>query len=1043
MAGEAVRLEHQLALAGYFYDLFGAETMGDFRSWLDRIEEGYDEEGHSHFFADLSARHRVKVPRDKLLQYDENIREYVERLNRHRPAAEQVSLKYFQYLAALFAEVFLDRYFRDGEGLLRELNEFVRRHNEKAHYERDKFEAFSEHDLRKLAYSMATGSGKTLVMHINYWQFLRYNTEPLDNIVLITPNEGMSAQHLEEFAKSGIPAVAFGETDTTLFSAHREDRVTVLDIYKLTEEKKGEGVTVDVEAFEGKNLIFVDEGHKGSQTDRQAKRGWRRMRGLIAEGGFTFEYSATFAQAIGASTRDNGELLQEYSKAIIIDYSYKYFYEDGYGKDYNILNLREEFADGLTDTWLLGNLLTFYQQRCYYDENKDRLGPYHIEAPLWVFVGARVAAGKQGRSDVLRVVEFLQRVLSDREWAVDTIGKILAGESGIEADGHDVFEGRFSYLQENESADADRVYEGVLARVFRTDGRSPLRLVELKNADGEIGLKVAGQERYFGVINIGDTSRFLKLVAKDDESLVGEEDSFTASLFGDIADPDSKTNVLIGAKKFIEGWNSWRVSSMGLLNVGRSEGPQILQLFGRGVRLRGYDRSLKRSSAIGDTTHPANLDLVETLSVFGLRADYMQTFREVLEREGVDYEELPLPIEVNEAFLKRGLLVPRVPEERDFAREEFFSLPSDGTRNGIAVTIDLTPKVEVLASAEATAGPGTASREARQIPDNLLNLLDWDGIWQQVLSYKRERGFFNVTVGKETLRRLVYDGHYRLYCPDDYLKLERFADIDRIKEIVLMILRGAVRRLYNRRRQQWEMGILQYEKLGRGDRCFADYVLKIDRQEENGQLLEQLQELLGQQEKLYKSEGGELPRIYFDRHLYQPLLTKDERIATSPDGLNEGERKFVRDLRSHVQAPGNSDVLKGKEVFVLRNLTRGRGIGFFEGNNFYPDFIIWITAGKKQHILFVDPKGIRNLGNFTDPKIQLYKDIKKIERTLSPSVKGAVTLDSFVVSVSHYEDIQSTFEQGTSTKEGFKKHHVLFQEDDGYVGEMFEAVLSK
>ena len=37
----------------------------------------------------------------------------------------------------------------------------------------------------------------------------------------------------------------------------------------------------------------------------------------------------------------------------------------------------------------------------------------------------------------------------------------------------------------------------------------------------------------------------------------------------------------------MEGWNSWRVSNMGLLNIGRNEGSEIIQLFGRGVRLRG------------------------------------------------------------------------------------------------------------------------------------------------------------------------------------------------------------------------------------------------------------------------------------------------------------------------------------------------------------------------------------------------------------------------------------------------------------------------
>ena len=39
----------------------------------------------------------------------------------------------------------------------------------------------------------------------------------------------------------------------------------------------------------------------------------------------------------------------------------------------------------------------------------------------------------------------------------------------------------------------------------------------------------------------------------------------------------------------MEGWNSWRVPNMGLLNIGRQEGSQIIQLLGRGVRLKGAD----------------------------------------------------------------------------------------------------------------------------------------------------------------------------------------------------------------------------------------------------------------------------------------------------------------------------------------------------------------------------------------------------------------------------------------------------------------------
>ena len=125
-----------------------------------------------------------------------------------------------------------------------------------------------------------------------------------------------------------------------------------------------------------------------------------------------------------------------------------------------------------------------------------------------------------------------------------------------------------------------------------------------------------------------------------------EEDAIADSLFEGINEPDTSVEILIGAKKFMEGWNSWRVSNMGLLNIGRKEGSEIIQLFGRGVRLRGKDFTLKRSSAL-DGAHPEHVPLLETLNIFAVRANYMSQFREYLEKEGVETRgdvELPLPI---------------------------------------------------------------------------------------------------------------------------------------------------------------------------------------------------------------------------------------------------------------------------------------------------------------------------------------------------------------------------------------------------------------
>src|SRR5690606_13090306 len=121
------------------------------------------------------------------------------------------------------------------------------------------------------------------------------------------------------------------------------------------------------------------------------------------------------------------------------------------------------------------------------------------------------------------------------------------------------------------------------------------------------------------------------------------EERFQDSVLRGMGSPESAVSILIGAKKFIEGWSSWRVSTMGLLNLGRGEGPQVIQLFGRGVRLRGKDGSLRRSAAVADPEPdlPAGLKQLETLYIFGWNADYLEAFRTMLQREG-----LPEPVEV-------------------------------------------------------------------------------------------------------------------------------------------------------------------------------------------------------------------------------------------------------------------------------------------------------------------------------------------------------------------------------------------------------------
>ena len=1034
---EYIKLEKRLVLLAWLNSHFGYKSNQELLADGKQAEEGFDPYGRSFIYHRLVGRgERLKVTLPDLGRYDENVRNQLAAINGRRP--EPITLRYFQYLALLYSEIFLDwRFNRPGE-LLRALNDFVRDRNARKVVGDAPDPDVTEDDLNKLAFWMATGSGKTLIMHINYRQFLHYNRRPLDNILLITPNDGLTEQHMAEMSASGIRCERFS-LERGGFGVLGRDTVRLIEITKLVEEKRGGGVSVPVESFEGNNLIFVDEGHKGSGGEA-----WRRFRDALGQTGFTFEYSATFGQALTAARND--ELTAEYGKAIAFDFSYKYFHGDGYGKDFHILNLRDEAGEEQTELLLLGNLLSFYEQQRCFDEQAGCLRPYNLDRPLWVFVGSSVNAvyteDRERRSDVLTVARFLHHFLENkRSWAVRAIQKIIDGRTGlVDANGEDVFAGRFGYLR-SARQDADVIYRQVLASVFRAPVGGALHICDIRGQTGELGLKVSGADDYFGLIYIGDTSTFKNLVKDDGSGIAVEEDVISESLFNGINEPGTPINILIGAKKFMEGWNSWRVSNMGLLNIGRSEGSEIIQLFGRGVRLRGSGFSLKRSSAI-DGDHPKHIRLLETLNIFAVRANYMAQFREYLEREGVETEGsavFPVAIRPNRDFLNKGLVVPRAPANRNFATETDIVLSLD---QAAQVTVDMSLRVESIRS--SSTGLRTVALTAGQeqaIPSESLDLIRWDRIYLDLVDYKEQKGFSNLVVPPGTPRKILEAGEprlYRLIADESVVRPRSFAEVAVLQEAALTILRRYVERYYYICLERWDSQHMAYEILERKDPNFRDYTVRIPRRDR--ELIGAVKRLIDEGERIYRQEVNELPNIHFDRHLYQPLLVqRGDRLTTDPPGLNESEQRFVKDLREYVREEANK-ALVDKEVFLLRNLSRGKGIGFFENEGFYPDFILWIKEGRQQRIVFVEPHGMRQEKTYwVSEKAHLHERLQELPKTWGkkPRRKGVI-LDSFIVSATPYGELRSYYGDGQWSKEGFSSAHILFFDNEGlYIRALF------
>ena len=997
--------------------LFGYSSTREALEDVEKAAEGFDGAGRSYVLERLLSRGgRLGIPEADLLRYDANVRDHLAAINRRRP--EPVTLRYFQHLAALYTEVFLDRRARDPEALATELNAFAARWEEPV--------GFGAGDLNKLALWMATGSGKTLIMHLNYRQFLHYERESPDNVLLITPNAGLTAQHLDEMRKSGIPCGRFSAAESGL-GLEEENVVRVLEITKLTGNKRGGGESVDVGAFEGRSLIFVDEGHKGAGggKDTNLDRAWRPLRERLAEKGFAFEYSATFGQAVQASK--SRALADEYGKAILFDYSYRHFYGDGYGKDFRVLNLKNQ-KDEFTDLLLLGNLLSFYEQRRLYRDRRDELKPYKLESPLWVFVGSNVNKAEQ--SDIITVARFLHRFLKNESaWAVETIEKLLRGKTGLrDGNDRDAFAGHYRYLK-GTGATAQEVYEAALQEIFHAEAGGSLRVADIKGSDGELGLRVSGAEPYFGLIYIGDTSAFKRLLATAASEIVLEEDAISGGLFDEVDGSDSRSNVLIGVKKFIEGWSSWRVSNMGLLNIGKSEGSQIIQLFGRGVRLKGLNFSLKRSSFVGSPAdHPEHIELLETLNIFAVQANYMAEFRKYLEREDVDpggYEEILFPIHREEDFLREELYVPVVPDGQEFATSERVVLDA---RGDIRVSLDLSVRAESMRmDADGVATVASKAGRGREIPDRELSMLDWSTIHQDLLDYKRSKNYDNLLVPPDAPRRIMEKKEpapvYDLVADDSLFEPTSFAGLAELQEAVQAILRKYVDRFYGARQRRWESENMVPQLLTGDHPNFADYSVKIKATEEK---------LIGEVKALASrvdGDAGGLPNVVFDRHLYRPLLKdRGDEVKVSPPGLEESEERFVGALRSYRAMNRHPD---GEKLFLLRNLSRGKGVGFFATAGFYPDFILWNKhEDGSQKIVFVEPHGMRNDNPPpNNDKVDLYLALEDLSDRIARKGGPDLHIDSYVISATPFHELRKKWGEGW-TRERFARKHVLFDDGD-------------
>ena len=375
---------------------------------------------------------------------------------------------------------------------------------------------------RMLAYWMATGSGKTLVMHLNILSYLHHFCQK-DNarlqIFLTTPLANLIKQHerelkpyvdkLNETYNNRIELII----DTTQGLLQKED-----DYFHLPDEG------------EIRRLILVDEAHIGLTSQQSGK--FRELRNrLNVQNSFLFEYSATFHNVAK-------ELVDEYDSAIIYRYDYARFYSDGYGKDHFFKSIAADtVAADESEKQIKDNLdecLRVMEEKLQVFNNVQNDGQYDndltVHRPLMAFMGHTVDNPKDEGKDDKDEVSDIQKVLD--------------------------------YLAALNEAERQK-----FRSIFGGDIIGPLVVARNLENNSELLLSYGDGEKW-GMINVGDATSFYNSITNDRIETRVEAIENPSLHFENLDNETSPINVLIGSRKFAEGWNSYRLSVIDLINLG-------------------------------------------------------------------------------------------------------------------------------------------------------------------------------------------------------------------------------------------------------------------------------------------------------------------------------------------------------------------------------------------------------------------------------------------------------------------------------------------
>ncbi|GAA8183213.1 DEAD/DEAH box helicase family protein [Helicobacter pylori] len=855
----------------------------------------------------------------------------------------------YQQQALINAFRMLVAYFRDFKGSKKEFYAFYQEHYSfancdfthkklnpllKSHFKVENKCVSFENFINRLAFYMATGSGKTIVI-IKLVELLSVamgmGLIPKKNIMFFSANENLIKQFEKEIEKYNRGKDYSKQIDfKNLKSITHQDfhrapkdsfiKQIALFYYRadlMNDEESKENLLNYKDYWDnGENYVILDEAHKGnkSESKRQA------IFSLLSLKGFLFNFSATFTEESDLITSVYNLSVGEWVKL-------------GYGKesvllkknnlnafkDLKDLNDREKEIALLKALLLLGMQKRYKTEGYFYDPLMlvftHSVNVENSDAEIFFKTLARVIENDDG-SDFLKAKEDLLEEIKDPEF--------------LFSDGKDKDYKVEVFKEGLKSMD----FKGLKEEVFYANSGHIEVIINPKN-NQEIAFKLNTSDKVFCLIKIGDITEWicekLKSVKVVSKNLSFKEESYFSQI------DKSSINILVGSRTFETGWDSTRPSVILFLNIGLDDDAKKLvkQSFGRGVRIESVKNQRQRlayleiDEAIKKALKP-NAAMLETLFV----------------------------IPTNHASLDAILNFQKESENRGESRGSWRE-----------ITLEKTPiKHDLFVPCY------------RKEPTSITELPENASFKMSEKNFKDLKEYFNLMSEKHFILK------HEIYDPKDYATLKDMIQQAHVKKVstwhykdldyMISEIKG---KLYpNQKVPKDEFNALDNEKIVH----FKRIKVKADKQEALIKTIQEVKEHAPldketlrikiaqgeidpydaekhKQDKTFKVDDAELLKL--KEYYYTPLIKAKDcdwlkhvvKVKSEIDFLQElQDQETTKTLQENYDFWAFSKIdehLDNLFIPYTNDATERR---------FFPDFIFWLQKGDTQIICFIDPKGI-------------------------------------------------------------------------------------